>query len=64
MPVNRCICHQVSFIEIKKIAEAKNLKTLEEIQAAKISCTQCKLCIPYVKMMLKTGKVSFDPNLT
>lgn len=62
MPVDRCICHEISFSEIKQIAKEKGLTTIEEIQKVGISSTRCKLCEPYVRAMLKTGETSFVPG--
>ncbi len=62
MPVEQCICHKISFSKIKRIAEEKNLKTVEEIRELDIACKKCKLCEPYIKEMLKTGKTSFKPG--
>jgi bacterioferritin-associated ferredoxin len=59
MAVNRCICHKISFSDIKKIAKKNSYSTIEELQKANISSTNCKLCKPYVKEMLKTGKTTF-----
>lgn len=63
MAVERCICHQKSFKEIAQIAEEKGLSTVEELQREKISCTNCKLCVPYIKEMFRTGATRFNPNL-
>jgi bacterioferritin-associated ferredoxin len=60
MAIDRCICHKITFREIKKIAHKHNISTLEELQKAKISSTNCKLCEPYVKQMLKDGRTSFS----
>lgn len=62
MPVDRCICHEISFIEIKKIAEKRGYKSFEEVQNAGISSTSCKLCEPYLRAMFKTGETSFTPG--
>lgn len=63
MPVDRCICHDISFTEIKKIAIEKGYISIEEIQKAGVSSTSCKMCEPYVKLMLETGKTSFVPGI-
>jgi len=63
MPVDRCICHNILFTEIKRIADERGFTTLEELQKANISSTSCKLCLPYVKEVLKTGKTSFKPGI-
>lgn len=59
MAIDRCICHKITFSEIKKIAKEREISTIEELQEAKISSTNCKLCKPYVKQMLITGKTVF-----
>lgn len=64
MAVNRCICHQISFSEIKEIASEKNLTTIEELQAEEICSTNCRLCVDYIRQMLKTGETSFEPILS
>lgn len=61
MPVTRCICHQISFEEIKKISDNKEFDTVEKLRVEGICSTNCRLCEPYIKMMLKTGEVSFQP---
>lgn len=59
--VNRCICSNVSFLEVKKIAAERNLQSADELRLNEICCRHCQLCRPYVEEMLKTGKTSFDP---
>lgn len=59
MAIDRCICHKITFSDIKKIANEKGYSTIEELQKANISSTNCKLCKPYVKEMLRSGKTSF-----
>lgn len=58
--VDRCICHQITFEEIKKIAKSKGLSTIEQLQREKISSTNCRLCKPYIERMLETGETSFN----
>lgn len=62
MPVDRCICHEKPFKEIKKIIKEKGYNSLEEIQKAGVSSTSCKMCEPYIRAMLKTGETSFVPG--
>lgn len=62
MPVDRCICHDISFTEIQKIAQANGYTSIEEIQNAGLSTTSCKMCEPYIRAMLKTGTTSFLPG--
>lgn len=63
MPVDRCICHQISFLEIKQIANERGIHSLQELQAEKICSTNCRLCEPYINKLLQTGEVSFQPYL-
>lgn len=62
MPVDRCICHDISFVELLKKAGELNITTIEEVQQHKLSSTKCKLCYPYVKKMLQNGQTSFIPG--
>lgn len=62
MSVSRCICHQITFKEIKSLADNQEIDTFEELQFLKISSTKCKLCEPYIREMFKTGKTSFAPK--
>ena len=62
MPVDRCICEGRTFSEIKQIAEKESYSTIEELQNNRICSTSCRLCMPYVEVMLKTGETSFEPG--
>ena len=62
MPVTRCVCHDVTFAELKAVASeaGADLDTL----AARTGCgTGCGTCVPYIQLMLKTGRTEF-PVLT
>lgn len=60
--VNRCICHNHSFKEIKQYAGENNLDSLEQLQASKFCSCGCGLCAPYVELMLATGETAFEPG--
>ncbi|MEX0904811.1 MAG: hypothetical protein WD604_06915 [Balneolaceae bacterium] len=62
MAVERCICHQIHFKDILEIAEQKGITTVEELQKQKISCTNCRLCVPYVRRVLESGTTHFRPD--
>jgi len=62
MKVDRCVCHEITFAEIKRIASEKNLNSVKEIEENRIACTNCKLCIPYVELVLETGETEFDKS--
>lgn len=57
--VSSCICLRKSFAEIKKLAERMEYSSVSELQANGICSTNCKLCLPYVAEMLKTGETEF-----
>jgi bacterioferritin-associated ferredoxin len=63
MKVDRCICHEITFAEIKRVATEKKLGRIKEIQENKIACTNCKLCVPYVELVLETGETVFDRSI-
>jgi bacterioferritin-associated ferredoxin len=63
MAVDRCICHQTRFVDIKRYAETEGITSVEELMERGISSTNCKLCVPYIEQMFKTGETSFDPKI-
>jgi|AntRauTorckE6833_2_1112554.scaffolds.fasta_scaffold08210_2 bacterioferritin-associated ferredoxin len=60
--VNRCICSNITFSEVKKIADKENFQTVDELRINEVCCRNCELCRPYVEEMLKTGETSFSPQ--
>lgn len=76
MPVTRCICHDITFAELRALSQQLAAPegslpsrpidashTLEALQARTSCGTGCGTCIPYIKVMLKTGHTSL-PVLT
>jgi hypothetical protein len=59
--VDRCVCFDIKFSEMKEIAEKNNVKTITVLKKFITFGENCKLCIPYVELMLKTGKTEFEP---
>lgn len=62
MPVNRCICANVPFTELKKLADA-GIRDLDELSRRTGCGTGCGMCIPYIRVMLATGQADL-PVLT
>lgn len=62
MSVNRCICHQILFSELRAMAHDKGFTQIEDFQRESICSTKCKLCIPYIKRMLQEGITEFKPG--
>lgn len=54
MAVTRCVCHDVSFAELKRLC-AETGPDIDAL-AARTGCgTGCGTCIPYILLMLRTG---------
>lgn len=60
MGVDRCVCHEVSFEQLKRLAESRGLD-LEGLKRETGCCTGCSMCEPYVRLMLRTGRTDFEP---
>ncbi len=56
----KCVCHGTTFARLKKIAESEKLLSIEELQRRATFAENCRRCVPYVSLMLKTGKTEFD----
>lgn len=61
--IDKCICFDTTFQEMKDLMIEKNLKTLEELQLHKPVSLNCKLCLPYILEMIQTGKTEFNEIL-
>lgn len=61
--VTRCVCHGISFAAILEIMEDRGIETVRELQKQQICSCSCKICIPYIEQMIKTGETSFEPGL-
>lgn len=60
--VNRCICHNKMFNEIKSYSQKYNITSVDELQEIGFCSTNCGLCIPYIKAMFETGETEFIPG--
>ncbi len=60
--VNRCVCHRRTFEKLLEYAREENITTADELVERRFCGCGCGLCIPYIKLMLRTGKVSFNPE--
>jgi len=54
MHVDRCICHDVTFAELKVMSEREGLD-LAGLRARTGCGSGCGLCEPYIRRMLETG---------
>lgn len=60
--VTRCICHNRSFEEIREYARKYELTSVEELQSENYCSCSCKMCVPYVEQVLKSGQTEFIPG--
>jgi NAD(P)H-nitrite reductase large subunit len=60
--VSECICHNREFIEIKQYANQNNVTSLDELQDQNYCSNSCRLCAPYVEIVLETGQTEFVPG--
>lgn len=60
--VDRCICSDISFEEVKKIGEERGFTGIREFQEEEICAVHCELCRPYLELMLETGRTRFSPG--
>jgi len=60
MLIDRCICFNVKFSEVKEIMEENNFTTIEEVQEVVVVSKNCKLCRPYLEKMVETGETEFN----
>ena len=60
--VNRCVCHEITFRELKQLA-ARDRLTLAEL-AGRTGCgTSCGLCRAYIEVVLATGRTELPVDL-
>ena len=59
--VDRCLCFNKKFSQIKEIVDKNNIRDITELKKYVLFGDNCRLCLPYVERMLKTGKTEFEP---
>ncbi len=57
--VTACICYRTKFYNLKLLARANNLSTVDEIAEMTGCSTGCGLCRRYIVTMLVTGQTEF-----
>ncbi len=62
--IDRCYCFGRTFAELKAVAEETGAERVEELQEHAAFGHNCKLCHPYVRRMLRTGRVVFHEIVT
>ncbi|PIQ28406.1 (2Fe-2S)-binding protein [bacterium (Candidatus Blackallbacteria) CG17_big_fil_post_rev_8_21_14_2_50_48_46] len=64
MQIDRCVCFQKTFNELKALALEQGIREIEALQESILFGKKCKLCHPYIREMLKTGQTEFYSLLT
>jgi len=59
--VDRCVCFDKTFAEMKEVIDAEGITTFEELKKCFTFAENCNICVPYVELVIKTGKTSFAP---
>ena len=58
--IDRCVCFDRTFADLKHVALATRASTVEALQAHAAFGEKCGLCHPYVRRMLRTGETVFE----
>ncbi len=58
--ITKCVCFDMTFAQMKKKMEEKNINDIEGLRKIKPVATNCKLCLPYINKMIETGQTEFD----
>jgi bacterioferritin-associated ferredoxin len=57
--VTRCVCHKISFDEIKLKMEESGVRSFEDGLAKGWYGSSCGMCHDYIRKMISTGQTSF-----
>jgi bacterioferritin-associated ferredoxin len=57
--VDRCVCFNITFAELKAVAQRERIGDIESLQRSVEFGLRCGLCKPYVQRMLLSGRVVF-----
>jgi bacterioferritin-associated ferredoxin len=64
MRIDRCYCFQQTFERLAAVAGETGAQSVEELQRHVEFGTNCRLCHPYVRRMLRTGRTVFHQIVT
>jgi bacterioferritin-associated ferredoxin len=59
MKIDKCICSNITFTEVKDLAGKKCITELSNLSEAVDVARNCKLCTPYLREMFRTGQTEF-----
>lgn len=55
MKVDRCICMDIPFEDVKACAEREGLDVRGVVDRLGCGCA-CGMCVPYIRLVLRTGQ--------
>jgi len=58
--VDRCICFEKTFAELKRTIDKHGITELDDLKRYFIFGENCKTCLPYVELVLRTGRTEFE----
>ena len=61
--ITHCVCHEVSFAELKAHADACGIRDLDKLKQDRPFGRSCGSCLPYVQKMPEDGTVVFNEIL-
>ncbi len=62
--VDRCVCCDRKFSDLKKIIDEEKLSTIEALRRRVMFGINCGLCMPYISLIFTTGKTEFEPIIS
>lgn len=60
MVIDRCVCYDVPFDTLARVARRTGAATVEALQEEINFGRDCSRCHPYVRRMLQTGETAFS----
>ena len=58
--VDRCVCYDTTFAEMKSVIDEHGLNSFDELKNYVTFAENCRLCVPYAELVIKTGKTKFE----
>lgn len=57
--VTHCVCFNVSFADLKEVAEEEGITDIDELREIILCGANCRFCVPYIERMLRIGETEF-----
>ena len=58
--VTKCECSDILSSEMKKPADKYDLKSINDLKEYVSFGENCRLCIPYIELMFRSGRTEFE----